>query len=214
MLAEQFRLIWSDNKRYFLIGGLLMILGIIFGYLEADLVEKMAQQMIAQIRKIADQIQKSEHSSAVFWMILFNNLFSSFLMMVLGVLFSFFPIYGLVANGVLLGYLLDKMGDAGLNPLVVLTVGILPHGIFELPAVVFAASFGIRYGVLTWRTFAFIWSVEGRGKIKQEWVAGLKQFPLALLIVAILLVVAAVVESVITPMLIQNTIGTQIKFMK
>ncbi|MET3291479.1 UNVERIFIED_CONTAM: stage II sporulation protein M [Brevibacillus sp. OAP136] len=214
MLAERFRALWMDNRRYLLIGSLLMLFGIIFGYLEASLVEKLAQQMIEQIRKIADQIQKNGHPTAVFWMILFNNLFSSLMMMVLGVLFAFFPIYGLVANGVLLGFLLDKMGDAGLNPLVVLTVGILPHGIFELPAVVFAASFGIRYGVLTWRTVAFIWNAEGRGKLKREWTAGVKQFPLAVLVIAILLVVAALVESVITPLLIQNTIGTQFKFMK
>lgn len=214
MLAERFRQLWLDNKRYLLIGGLLLIFGIIFGYLESNLVDKMARKMIEQIRKIAEQVQKSNHSSAVFWMILFNNLFSSFLMMVLGVLFSIFPVYGLFANGVLLGYLLDKMGQAGLNPLVVLTIGILPHGIFELPAVVFAASLGIRYGVLTWRTFAFIWNAEGRGRLKKEWASGVKQFPLALLIVVVLLVVAAVVESVVTPLLIQNTIGTQFKFLK
>ncbi|MGE5704954.1 MAG: stage II sporulation protein M [Clostridia bacterium] len=214
MLIRHLYHLWHDNRMYFLVGSLLLIAGIGFGYFQSDTVEELAKSMIDEIRKIADQIQQSDQSSALFWMILFNNLFSSLMMMVFGAILGFFPVYGMVANGLLLGYLMHKMTAAGLNPFVVLTVGILPHGIFELPAVVFAASLGLRYGVLTWRTIVFVWTAKGRSGLKQEWLAGVKQFPAALVVVALLLLVAALVESVVTPLLIEKTIGTKLNFMR
>ncbi len=209
-----FARLWWDNKRYFLIGTIILIAGIAIGFLQSDLVESIARDMLSQVKEVAGKLKGSQEASTFFRVIFLNNLLSSVLMMILGLFFAIFPIYGLLANSILLGYLLEKMSAAGLNPLQVFLVGILPHGIFELPAVVFAASMGIRYGFTALRTLFMVWRPDERAVIRREWVAIVKQFPIALLVVVVLLVIAAFVESVITPMLLQKTIGNQIQFMK
>ncbi len=199
--------LWEDNRTYFYVGCLLLISGVLIGYTQADKVESIALQMLSQIKELANKIGSSNNPSAAFGVIFLNNVTSSVLMMILGVLFAVFPIYGLVANGILLGYFLQKMGGAGHTALQMFAIGILPHGIIELPAVIFAAGIGIRYGVLTVRTFTSVWSEKSRNELKIAWIQSLKQFPLAVATVILLLGMAAFIESVVTPILIRSTIG-------
>ncbi len=210
-MLKRLQLLWSDNKWYVVFGGFLMAAGIAFGFVQADLVGSMVKKMLAQVEQLAKTIQHSKNSTVTaFWVILFNNVFSSVSMMVLGLLFAFFPIYGLWTNGVLLGFMLKKAAVAGIHPVQLFLAGILPHGLFELPAVVFAASIGIRYGVLVLRSLGMVWRSDGRERVKQDWSRCLKQFPLAVLTVVGLLVIAAFVESVITPILLQKTISSHL----
>jgi stage II sporulation protein M len=202
--------LWSVNKRYFYAAGLLLIAGVLIGYIQADLVDALAKQMLAQIKGIVDKIKDSGGSVPVtFWAIFLNNVTSAVSMMLLGLLFAIFPIFGLLSNGVLLGYLMQKISSAGMNAFFFVLVGIMPHGIFELPAVVFAAALGIRYGILVMRSIGASWRTETRVAVKREWLVSVKQFPLALGIVVCVLLVAALIESAVTPYLIQNIIGTQ-----
>ncbi len=75
--------------------------------------------------------------------IFFNNLKSSFLGSALGIFFGVFPFFNVVLNGAVLGYVFHK---------VFLISGftdfwrILPHGIFELPAVFISLGLGLRIG--------------------------------------------------------------------
>ncbi|NGQ97225.1 stage II sporulation protein M [Brevibacillus sp. SYP-B805] len=209
-MVKHLALLWSVNRRYFYAAGLLLIAGVLIGYIEADLVDAMAKQMLAQIKGIVDRIKDSGGSIPVtFWAIFLNNVSSAVSMMLLGLLFAVFPIFGLLSNGILLGYLMQKISSAGMNALFFLLVGIMPHGIFELPAVVFAAALGIRYGILVMRSIGASWRADTREAVKREWLVSIKQFPLAVGTVVFVLLVAALVESAVTPYLIKSFIGTQ-----
>lgn len=202
--------IWFVNKRYFYAAGLLLLAGVLLGYVQADLVDATAKQMLATIEGIAEKIKESGGSIAVtFWTIFFNNVTSALLMMILGLFFALFPIFGVFTNGILLGYIMQKLTMAGTNPLLVFTVGILPHGIIELPTVIFAAGVGIRYGALVIRSISGAWREDIRGELKQEWVMSIKQLPATVVGIVVLLVIAAFIESTITPYLIKATIGGQ-----
>jgi stage II sporulation protein M len=209
-MLKRLRLLWLDNRGYFLIASILLMFGALVGYLQADKVAEVANQLLSELKQIVGRIQQDGGGTVTtFRVIFFNNVSSSLMMMVLGLFFAVFPIFGLLSNGVLLGFIMDKIAAAGINPLLVFSVGILPHGIFELPAVVFAAAIGIRYGVLVIRSIGSLWRLDARADVRSDWIAVLKQFPMAVLVVVVLLFVAAVVESVITPLLLQNTIGGQ-----
>jgi stage II sporulation protein M len=211
-MRSQLRRLWSDNRRYVLTACLLLLGGALIGYLQADLVETFAQQMMSQIKEIVQRIKDNGGSaSATFWAIFTNNVTSSLMMMALGLFFAFLPVVGLLSNGVLLGFILFKYAAYGINPWLVLAVGILPHGIFELPAVIFAAAVGIRLGMLTFRSIGAVLRINPADRVKNDWYMTLKQFPAAVLTVILLLFVAAVVESVVTPALLQNTIGGNVK---
>ncbi|GAA4723945.1 stage II sporulation protein M [Brevibacillus fulvus] len=210
-MRYQLRQLWTDNKGYFYIAGLLLIGGAFFGFLQMGQVEQIAKNMLSQIQEIADRIQESGGSTAVtFWAIFKNNVFSSLTMMIFGLVFAIFPIFGLLSNGVLLGFIFGQLAAAGGNPLLVFAVGILPHGIFELPAVVFSAGIGIRYGATVLRSIKGLWNAGARGEIKEDWRQLVKQFPVAAISVIVVLFVAAIVESAITPLLIQSVVGGRI----
>ncbi|MGD8192732.1 stage II sporulation protein M [Brevibacillus ginsengisoli] len=206
--------LWLDNRKYFYIGCILMLAGILIGIVQADKVDAIAREMLGQIKQIADKIGSSNNSLTAFRMIFINNVLTAFCMMIFGVLFAIFPVYGIVTNGILLGYMLHKLGAAGLNTLQIFSVAILPHGIIELPAVIFAAGIGIRYGALTIRSITSLWDRSIREEIKAAWLLNIKQFPVALLTIVFLLAIAGVIESVITPALIKATFGTQVDFIK
>jgi stage II sporulation protein M len=207
---KHLRLLWAVNKTYVYAAGLLLIAGVLIGYVQADLVDAFAKKMLSQIEEIVDKIKnRGGGVSVTFWAIFLNNLFSAVSMMLMGLIVAVVPIFGLLSNGVLLGYLMQKMAAAGMNPFLLVLVGIMPHGIFELPAVVFAAALGIRYGTLMIRSVGAIWLVERRTALQQDWISSVKQFPLALAVIVFLLVVAAFVESAITPEIIKGIIGTQ-----
>jgi stage II sporulation protein M len=211
-MRSQLRRLWSDNRGYFLTACLLLLGGAVIGYLQADLVESLAKQMMSQIKEIIQRIKDNGGSAAAtFWAIFSNNVTSSLMMMALGLFFAFFPVVGLLSNGVLLGFILFKYAASGINPWLVFAAGILPHGIFELPAVIFAAAVGIRLGMLTFRSIGAVLRLIPAEQVKNDWYAALKQFPSAVLTVIVLLFAAAVVETLVTPMLLQDTIGGNVQ---
>jgi stage II sporulation protein M len=209
-MKTQLRHLWLDNKRFFWAAGLLLLGGAVIGFVQAEMVETLAKQMMEEIKEIVQRIKDNGGSvTATFWAIFSNNVISSLMMMALGLFFAFFPIVGLLSNGVLLGFIMAKISAAGINPLLVFAVGILPHGIFELPAVVFAAAVGIRLGLLSFRSIGALLRINQPEKVKNDWYSLLKQFPAAVLTVVVLLFFAAIVESVVTPLLLQGTVGGQ-----
>ena len=73
--------------------------------------------------------------------IFFNNLQSAFFAIMLGFFLSLFPLIALFINGSVLGYVYSKVyAESGVSDFWL----ILPHGIFELPAIFIAFALGIK----------------------------------------------------------------------
>jgi len=113
--------------------------------------------------------------------IFFNNLKSAFLALILGVGFCIVPFIDAVANGYLIGfvarYSVDKSGALVLWRL-------LPHGIFELPAIIISIGLGLKLGTLLFR----------KGNFKRELVESLRVF---IFVILLLLVFAAIIEGIL-----------------
>ncbi|UUZ87182.1 stage II sporulation protein M [Paenibacillus sp. P26] len=131
-------------------------------------------------------------SGLFFW----NNTSKSLLIIVLGVFFGIFPLFFLLANGMILGFVC-KLSAQKLSWIYV-AKSILPHGIIEIPAVIIACAFGIRFGLLIIKTLFSILSPSRSAKAFEE----LRGFVKSLLPVGVslilLLFVATVVESTVT----------------
>jgi len=113
--------------------------------------------------------------------ILFNNVQSSFLAIIFGVVLGIFPIFGTILNGYILGFVASYASNEG--GLLIL-LNILPHGIFELPAVFIAFGLGLKFG-----TFWF-----EKNKIKTFLNYFWNSLRVFLLVILPLLIVAAVIE--------------------
>lgn len=196
-----------ENSQYVLGGALLFIGGSLLGYLNSEAIQQTAQELLRQLEQIAEKIDDQGGGAFnIFWVIFQNNVLASLTMLGLGVFFGFFPIFALLSNGVLLGFMLKIFAIQGLNPLSVLFIGILPHGILELPAVILAASIGIKYGFTVIR-IGFNMFSNKRTAISREFMNSLRDLPFIVGAVIVMLFFAAIIESVVTPYLIHLFFG-------
>jgi len=99
------------------------------------------------LKQIVDRTQ-GLNTFELIGFILWNNFLVSAIGILLGIAFCFIPLSISVSNGYILGYvfrnIFDKMGFIQGGSYL---WRILPHGIFELPAVMISLGIGIRLGV-------------------------------------------------------------------
>jgi ABC-type transport system involved in multi-copper enzyme maturation permease subunit len=101
----------------------------------------------------------------------------------------------------LVGFFAGEASFLGLNPLVFLLVFILPHGVFELPAVILAMAFGLRMGVC-------IMSPPPGFSISESLLLALADLLKVFFLVVIpLLLLAAVAEVYVTPLMVVRFFG-------
>ncbi|MEK6844564.1 MAG: stage II sporulation protein M [Nanoarchaeota archaeon] len=75
--------------------------------------------------------------------IFFNNVSTSLIGLALGLFLGIFPIIVAVTNGVILGYVLERTAQISILEF----WRLLPHGIFELPAVFISLGMGLKLGI-------------------------------------------------------------------
>jgi stage II sporulation protein M len=120
----------------FAIFGITFLIGFIFPvFFREEIFEKIAS-LILEI--------EGKGALELIGFIFLNNLMVSFMAIVLGIFFGIFPLMTCVVNGYLLGFVAR---EAAVRDGVLVLWKILPHGVFELPAVIFSIGIGIRIGV-------------------------------------------------------------------
>lgn len=128
--------------------------------------------------------------------LLLNNVRACMAAIGLGIIpFLFLPVIALVTNSAIIGTLFGLSMELGL-PIGTMIAGILPHGIFEIPALIMAISLGIY--VCKGITMRILKKREGS---LREDLADAGRF-LALIILP-LIITAAVIEAYITPLVIE-----------
>ncbi|WP_169713773.1 stage II sporulation protein M [Paludifilum halophilum] len=196
-MGRFFRVIGSEKK---LVGlaALIFVISGIAGYAASAAIQQMLKDSAfwSQLREIARQIQQDPSFFHIFGTIFLNNLRASVSMIGLGIFFGVFPIAALVTNGLMLGVVLgDTSAATGANPLVVFATSILPHGILELPAVIIAAAYGIRLGIVFSRWVVSWVSPTLRERSRSEWLSLFNRIPVVIGGIIVLLILAAVIES-------------------
>lgn len=115
-------------------------------------------------------------------MIFFNNLKASFLAMILGMGFGIFPLMVGIINGYLLGFVArEAVARGGISVM----WRLFPHGIFELPAIIFSIGVGLKFGIDLFRKDI---------KLKYNLREGLRLF---LFVIFPLLLVAGIIEGIL-----------------
>lgn len=200
-LREQYRLLrdfWTQGFGRMVgictVGmGIFLILGIGVGLVSPDVIETVLNFFLAGIEESG--VIGEDGSISVF-ALLFNNWWAMLLSAVYGLIpFLFLPILSLATNSVLLGlfaalYLNSELG------LLAYLAGILPHGVFELPALVLSIACGLYLCLNINRRIL----ASPRKMPMVELFSGLLR--VLLLLVAPLVVVAAFVECYITPLVL------------
>jgi stage II sporulation protein M len=140
---------------------------------------KFLDQFLEQILLKAEQ----KEGFGLLMFIFINNLSVAFYNIFLGFLLGIFPLINSVVNGGVLGYVFARVYE---------NVGffhlwrILPHGIFELPAIFIAIGLGVKN--------ALFFVSKNEGEFKRRFFASFKAF---IFIILPLLFVAAIIETLL-----------------
>ena len=123
-------------------------------------------------------------SLEIIGLIFFNNIKASFFAIVFGIGLGIFPLAMAVMNGYLVGFVSRLVAsEAGIFSL----WRLLPHGIFELPAIFFSIGIGLKIGTDIFRK-------DAMKKLRYNFREGLRFF---VFVVLPLLVVAGIIEGLL-----------------
>lgn len=193
-----FRQLWlhlATMKHYVIAAALIFIAGVYLGYVHADQFQHLLNMQIERLREIMQGVAHTQNRQ--WWMFLFislNNVMVSLLIVYTGFFFGIAPMYFLLSNGLLIGYFAasPQMDWA------YFLKGILPHGIIEIPALILAGAYGIRFGFLVTENLLMLAIPTRRAIASAKLVRFLKlTIPLSLLLGGLLLA-AALIESTVT----------------
>ena len=148
-LTEQFTLLGAFFRRGFrrtvLWCALGMVIAALLGFAVSLLFPEIAWEMMdAFAQQVAESGVLDDAGEMSVYALLMNNWRAMLISALYGLIpFLFRPLISLMSNGALLGVLAGLYQANGMSVLALLA-GVVPHGIFELPALVFSVACGIR----------------------------------------------------------------------
>ncbi|WP_322925144.1 stage II sporulation protein M [Paenibacillus campi] len=196
-----FRTFWYDlrqNRSMLVVATVLFIIGLVAGIVLAEPLGNYLSSQLEQLRIVSKQLKQSGNVQMNYFLfIFFNNAVKSILIMLLGFFIGIIPVIFLVMNGMIIGYLLQAESLHGANVTELIVKGLLPHGIIEIPAIIIASAYGLKFGKLMLDTLT-TWNETGRQRLQNERRAFLRSIVPASIWIVILLFIAAVIESTLT----------------
>ncbi|CAM3646810.1 MULTISPECIES: stage II sporulation protein M [Saccharibacillus] len=188
----------AENKGYMLSAAALFIAAIALGTINADGLQRLLLSQIEGLQGVVQNLQQSDNVTLSFFTFIFlNNAIKSVLVILLGAFFGLIPLIFLLINGMVLGFVVMVSHEQGENITELIFKGLLPHGILELPAIVIACAYGMKFGGLVIGSL-FSLGAGKRERLAARWEHGMKQMLGAAFWIVILLFVAAAIESTIT----------------
>ncbi|MBW6502793.1 stage II sporulation protein M [bacterium] len=166
----------------------ILILALIFAasFLAGTFVpSSVGRQMTEMFRDMAGDYRELS-GGMLFFNILVQNVMATIFVILSGVIVGIIPTFAVGSNGFGLGVLFRQAAEVSGTSKAALTV--LPYGVFEIPALLIAASYGLWLGVTVVRTM--------RGKVPTPLKPSLEHtFRRYFAVVFPLLVVAAAIET-------------------
>jgi len=172
---------------YILLSSLVFVGGVFAGYSFVYNFPEETQQIVEELKEFFASGEEMTQFQ-IFLFILKNNITKLFMILLLGIFAGIIPLLASFANGMILGIFGCLVAES--LSWQFFLVGILPHGIIEIPVLILAAAIGMRIGkVALWRLFG------GKTGIKKELAKALKFY---IIILVPLLILAAVIEAFVT----------------
>ncbi len=171
--------------------GILILTGLLGAFaVHAD--ESVGEGLIAMMNEEVFNKIGSGDPAVVAANIFANNTETSVILFIGGASFGLITALILSLNGFIIGIVVEYVRQE--QGLYVILAGVLPHGVFEIPALVLAGMFGLLLGEELWK------ELHGTGDAISAAQQNGKRF---LVYVLPLLGIAAIIEGFITPEIIQ-----------
>jgi stage II sporulation protein M len=162
-----------------------------FVFMLIGLVFPTSQDISLRLMEYFKELLLKTQGFSTLEMILFiflNNTFATFFGIIFGVVFGIFPVFSLVMNGYVVGFVSSlSVAEFGISSL----WNLLPHGIFELGAVFISLGMGLKIGAVSIKS---VLKNKGDKKLTKELKDSLRVY---LFVVLPLLLVAAIIEGIL-----------------
>ena len=152
MLTRIFNYYWDlivNQRRWFFAIAIIFLFGVISGIL----IRVITPNFLDTFRDIVKDIvgDTLTFDASLMIRIFVNNITAAFVMMFGGIVLGLIPFFAILFNGFVIGYVVTASlltASMGTLESVYLTFStIIPHGIFEIPAILFSAALGLRFGI-------------------------------------------------------------------
>jgi stage II sporulation protein M len=199
-----FNALWRhflEMKHYFIAVTLVFAAGIYLGYAQADQFQAYLQEQLGGLRQLVELVESKDNKQLWFFILIFlNNTLKSIFIVFSGAFLGIMPLFFLVANGMILGYLaaIQPAGELWST----FMLGIVPHGIIEIPAILLASAYGLRFGTIIVKNMVNLVRPQKRGSEELQQFVKLT-IPL-MVVLTVSLLVAAGIESTLTLWLLQK----------
>lgn len=137
------------SRRYIWFTSVLFATGAAFGFLafrrnpvDSSWLFVLLDEKFGPMADVMSRLDVAGMAGLVFW----NNLRAAGLLVAGGVAFGFLPMVMVFLNGLLVGMVSGDVVRQGLGLFPFILVGILPHGLFEIPGYIIGGTLGIRLG--------------------------------------------------------------------
>jgi stage II sporulation protein M len=181
--------LFTSSRRWMLFIVVIFVLSGIGGFIYFSYQPKFIQDIFDFFQKLTAGHQ--EDNGALVWIIFKQNLTSTLFALVGGMLLALIPVAVVLFNGFIIGFVIHflfrSLPTGFWVKLIVIFVTLLPHGIFEIPIVLFSAALGCRLGIRYLLP-------SSKGMRKQIWKEDAKLVILFIPLLIIVLVVAAFIE--------------------
>lgn len=177
-------------KRWLFLAVFLFGVGLVLGLSTPTKMFNLLAGDVAALKELAGHLASLPRSSL--WAVIFiKNVSALLVSFVLSPFFCLVPIMALVVNGWLLGLVVVTVTQE--KSLGYLFAGLLPHGLFELPAFIIGEAVALYFGSAL---ILALFKKERRGLLLFNLRQGLNYLSLAI----ILLFLAAIIEVYLTPL--------------
>lgn len=180
-----------NYKKWIFIAALIFGIGLVFGLATPTAVISPLFEDVAVLQELGDTLIPFEFLTVI--LILANNVTALLLSFTLSPIFLLMPILALTFNGWFLGFVSVIVVQE--ESLGFVLAGLLPHGVFELPAFILGEAAALSFGVMA---ILALFKKERR----KFFLPGLRQNLRYLMLALALLVPAAIIEIYITPLLL------------
>ncbi len=178
-------------KRWIFLAIFLFGIGLVFGLATPTSIINLLFEDITTLQELSDLLVPFKFLTVIF--LLAKNALSLLLSFALSPFFCLVPILALTVNGWLLAFVSAAVIQE--ESLGFVLAGLLPHGIFELPAFIMGEAAALSFGAMAMLALF-------KKKRRDLLPPNLKQNLRYLMVALALLVPAAIIETYVTPLLL------------
>lgn len=193
---EAFRTYIGELIPFVWLSLLFFVLSTIAGYTYYSMDPSLSLNSLGGLEELAEKLQGLS-AIEIMLFIFANNAIKMFFSIILGAILGIVPLIFLIMNGFILGIFANYMSVE--NGALFVIAGLTPHGIIEIPMLVISSAVGMKIGYTALQAL-----LSKPVDLKEEIIKGIKfylhwLFPLILL--------AAIIETFITPVIIYLVAG-------